>query len=1090
MGRRLALVIASYAYQDPGLRRLTSPAHDAESFAAVLRDPQIAGFEVTALINEPHHRVGEAIGDLYRDRRRDDLTLLYFTGHGLKDDNGRLFLAMANTRRDSLLFTSLSAEQIDHAMEGCASRQKVLILDCCYSGAFPSGHLAKGDPDVHSLERFRGRGRTVLTASDSTQYSFEGNRLHGEAAQSVFTRYLVEGLRNGQADLDGDGDITVDELYSYVHERVVEEMPQQRPKKQDDVEGRIVIAQNINWSLPTHLRNALGSPIASDRLGALEGLTRLHRIGNDVVRTAVRDEIERLVDDDSKLVSTAASVRLRSLTERPSDSPRVPEPQVAGPIPAPSVAADAVTSPDPEPFPSGADPVAPPERFPAVADAVTSTEHPVDVVEVTASTEHPGADADLMTSPADASLTVDSPGDVVTAGAEVGSASTESAGGKESRSAMVSAGRPGKAMRAVRAVGRHIQVVAGVLAVLAGVLLAVGEAAWHGSLAESAMIDDASFFSHPAGAGAIMAWYTAGMAMLAVVAAALTLLPRTRSLIGPGFLIGAGAASVWGLAFFAGDFKLDPDFGGRLWVEPVGYAILLLAAFCAGLALWRDPAVRFVLAMPRAPVRRSVFVLAFFGASLLLGQLAEVAAAKRMGENLQVWVAPFFVVAVLALFLPAGAVTSASRRLELSLLGGWIAGGTAIFATGFALVRGSELLELNEVVGFGCTLLLLLAAGLWLRVADPTARPSAQDTIAASQPASPSRSNGRVGFLVVLALMFAMVFAGSTIAFYDRVPVLLTSVAASPDGRRLYVIGDIIASGGTRMWTVDTATNLTVGQPIVLGNGYQAFYQMAVTPDGRRAYVTRHDTNTVRVVDLESNTAVGKPIPVGKRPADVAVAPDGKRVYVSNSESGTVSVIDTATNTTIGQSIPVGQAPKGLVVSPDGHRVYVADSGSNQVSVIDTATNTNVGKPIPVANRPGGLAISPDGLRLYVSTGGIWNFTGEGVTVIDTATGKTIGKPFDLSIDAASKRTHVTGWSGITVSPEGGWVYVTNGWSNAVLAIDTLKHRVSPRPIKVGAYALGIAANPNGHYVYAATAVGVSIIDAPAYESELTPIFE
>src|SRR5919198_4607951 len=143
MGRRLALLIATYRYQDTGLRQLTTPAHDAEALAAVLRDPAIAGFDVTMLINEPHHRIGAAIGDFYRDRRRDDLTLLYFTGHGLKDDEGRLHLAMTNTLRDNLLFTGLSAEQIDRAMERCASRQKVLILDCCYSGAFPTGRLTK-----------------------------------------------------------------------------------------------------------------------------------------------------------------------------------------------------------------------------------------------------------------------------------------------------------------------------------------------------------------------------------------------------------------------------------------------------------------------------------------------------------------------------------------------------------------------------------------------------------------------------------------------------------------------------------------------------------------------------------------------------------------------------------------------------------------------------------------------------------------------------------------------------------------------------------------------------------------------------------
>ncbi|MDV9168568.1 hypothetical protein R6V09_00200 [Streptomyces sp. W16] len=70
MRRKLALLIATYDYQDTGLRRLTAPAHDAEALAAVLRDPAIAGFEVTTLVNEPHHRIGEAIGDFYRDRRR------------------------------------------------------------------------------------------------------------------------------------------------------------------------------------------------------------------------------------------------------------------------------------------------------------------------------------------------------------------------------------------------------------------------------------------------------------------------------------------------------------------------------------------------------------------------------------------------------------------------------------------------------------------------------------------------------------------------------------------------------------------------------------------------------------------------------------------------------------------------------------------------------------------------------------------------------------------------------------------------------------------------------------------------------------
>lgn len=202
MSRRLALLIATHEHSDPGLRRLAAPAADAESLAAVLRDPAVAGFEVTTLVNQPHHVVGEAIGDFYRGHRRDDLALLYFTGHGLKDEDGQLYLAMANTRRASLLFTSLPAEQLDRAMQSSRSRQKVLILDCCYSGAFPAGRATKADTEVNALATLQGRGRTVLTASDSMQYSFEGEPIDDGTARSVFTRHLVEGIRTGDADLD------------------------------------------------------------------------------------------------------------------------------------------------------------------------------------------------------------------------------------------------------------------------------------------------------------------------------------------------------------------------------------------------------------------------------------------------------------------------------------------------------------------------------------------------------------------------------------------------------------------------------------------------------------------------------------------------------------------------------------------------------------------------------------------------------------------------------------------------------------------------------------------------------------------------
>src|SRR5687768_10149695 len=259
------------------------------------------------LVNKPHYEVGEAIADFYGGARRDDLTLLYFTGHGVKDDEGRLYLAMTNTRRAALMFTAISAAQLNDAMDACASRRKVLILDCCYSGAFPAGRTAKADEGVQTLERFQGKGRAVLTASDATQYAFEGDDLSGSGTSSVFTRYLVEAIRSGAADLDDDGDIALDELYSYVRERVIAEMPQQRPKKQEEVDGRILIARNVHWTLPAYLRHAVDSPIAPQRLGAVQELERLHRAGNHIVRAAVTEQLAALADDDSRSVSTAAS---------------------------------------------------------------------------------------------------------------------------------------------------------------------------------------------------------------------------------------------------------------------------------------------------------------------------------------------------------------------------------------------------------------------------------------------------------------------------------------------------------------------------------------------------------------------------------------------------------------------------------------------------------------------------------------------------------------------------------------------------------------------------------------------------------------
>jgi hypothetical protein len=54
---------------------------------------------------------------------------------------------------------------------------------------------------------------------------------------------IVDGLRSGEADLNGDGVIDASELYGYVFDRVREVAPEQTPTRNDQLAGEVYIAQ-------------------------------------------------------------------------------------------------------------------------------------------------------------------------------------------------------------------------------------------------------------------------------------------------------------------------------------------------------------------------------------------------------------------------------------------------------------------------------------------------------------------------------------------------------------------------------------------------------------------------------------------------------------------------------------------------------------------------------------------------------------------------------------------------------------------------------------------------------------------------------
>ena len=219
-GPRLALVVATNTYTDPGLRQLRAPARDADDLTQVLADPGIGGFAVSTVIDQPSHQIRLAIKDFLDGRGTGDLLLVYLSCHGLLDARRRLYFAATDTRKDRLGSTGVESAWVLDQLEHCRARRQVLILDSCFSGAF--AHGAKGEADLGLQDRFQsqGRGRVVLTASTATEYSFEGDPTGAAIpAGSVFTAALVQGLRTGAADTDHDGHVSVDDAYAYASTR-------------------------------------------------------------------------------------------------------------------------------------------------------------------------------------------------------------------------------------------------------------------------------------------------------------------------------------------------------------------------------------------------------------------------------------------------------------------------------------------------------------------------------------------------------------------------------------------------------------------------------------------------------------------------------------------------------------------------------------------------------------------------------------------------------------------------------------------------------------------------------------------------------
>jgi formylglycine-generating enzyme required for sulfatase activity/uncharacterized caspase-like protein len=233
---KVALLIGVSEYR-AGFTPIPSAVKDVDALYRVLVDPERGDFlseNIICLKNPDRQKMEDAIHSLFHDRQKEDLVLFYFSGHGIKDAKNKLYLGTCITQKDnsgSLVPTSaVDATTLHDRMESSKSQRKVIILDSCYSGAIAQGMTVKDDGTVR-LEDLGGKGRAILTSSTATQYSIGAEATeYGITGLSIYTRYLVEGIETGAADLDEDDWISVDELHKYAAERVQQAAPTMTPK--------------------------------------------------------------------------------------------------------------------------------------------------------------------------------------------------------------------------------------------------------------------------------------------------------------------------------------------------------------------------------------------------------------------------------------------------------------------------------------------------------------------------------------------------------------------------------------------------------------------------------------------------------------------------------------------------------------------------------------------------------------------------------------------------------------------------------------------------------------------------------------------
>lgn len=244
--RSRAVIIGVSEYAE--LEDLPSVLPTAHDFADLLTDRELWGLRYPKhcafLLNPAHPQDVLSAVHAAADAAEETL-LVYFAGHGLVSGSTakdkELHLALTDSTNEKL-YTAIPYRQVRELVQRCAARNKVVILDCCYSG-LASGTMGETEEDIADLAKVK--GTCVMSACPETRRALAPN---GER-YTAFTGELIRAIRDG---IPNDAPtLNMESLYGHVKERLEN---QKRPVPQlrmTDKGSQIALVHNRGGASPS-----------------------------------------------------------------------------------------------------------------------------------------------------------------------------------------------------------------------------------------------------------------------------------------------------------------------------------------------------------------------------------------------------------------------------------------------------------------------------------------------------------------------------------------------------------------------------------------------------------------------------------------------------------------------------------------------------------------------------------------------------------------------------------------------------------------------------------------------------------------------